>query len=206
LSPSTACINPLAVSFFHDDESFPRIEIVMRRLMLFRHAKTENDAPSGKDRDRRLDRRGEADAAEMGNWIGRNPPFADLVLVSTAVRAHQTWDLAWAAMAKSAPPPKVELVPEIYSAEPAHLLQTIHSVSASDPQRIMLVGHNPGMHELAIALTGSGDASLRKALIDNMPTAGIAVFDFSVDNWNDVSFQQGKLVSFVSPASVKAVS
>lgn len=178
----------------------------MRRLMLFRHAKTENDAPSGRDRDRRLDQRGEIDAAQMGSWIGQHPPFPDLVLVSTAVRAHQTWDLAWAAMAKSAPQPKVELLPEIYAADPAQLLRTIHEASASDPQRLMLVGHNPGMHELGIALAGGGDASLRNALIDNMPTAGLAVFDLAVDNWNEASFQGGELITFVSPKTLKAAS
>ena len=54
----------------------------MRRLMLLRHAKTETDAPSGRDQDRRLDNRGRRDAAEIGGWIGRHPPFPDLVLVS----------------------------------------------------------------------------------------------------------------------------
>src|SRR3981081_2266108 len=101
----------------------------MRRLMLLRHAKTENDAPSGRDRDRRLDNRGRADAAEIGGWIGRHPPFADLVLVSPAVRAHQTWDIAWEAMKDSSPEPQVELVPELYGADPSHLLQTIRAAS-----------------------------------------------------------------------------
>ncbi len=67
----------------------------MRRLMLLRHAKTEHDAPSGHDQDRRLDDRGRLDAAAIGGWIGRHPPFPDCVLVSTAVRAHQTWEIAW---------------------------------------------------------------------------------------------------------------
>ena len=70
----------------------------MRRLMLLRHAKTENDAPSGRDQDRRLDDRGRLDAAEIGGWIGRHPPFPDSVLVSSAVRASQTWEIAWQAM------------------------------------------------------------------------------------------------------------
>ena len=70
----------------------------MRRLMLLRHAKTENDAPSGRDQDRRLDDRGRSDAAEIGGWIGRHPPFPDFVLVSPAVRAQQTWEIAWEAM------------------------------------------------------------------------------------------------------------
>ena len=70
----------------------------MRRLMLLRHAKTEHDAPSGHDQDRRLDDRGRLDAAAIGGWIGRHPPVPDAVLVSTAVRAHQTWEIAREAM------------------------------------------------------------------------------------------------------------
>src|SRR5260370_39139442 len=70
----------------------------MRRLMLLRHAKPEHDAPSGHDQDRRLDERGRLDAAAIGSWIGRHPPLPDAVLVSTAVRARQTWEVAGQAM------------------------------------------------------------------------------------------------------------
>jgi len=79
----------------------------MRRLMLFRHAKTESEAPSGRDQDRRLDNRGHRDAAEIGGWIGRHPPFPDLVLVSHAVRTLQTWEIAWDAMKELVPEPEV---------------------------------------------------------------------------------------------------
>jgi phosphohistidine phosphatase len=175
----------------------------MRRLMLLRHAKTEHDAPSGRDRDRRLDDRGRSDAAEIGGWIGRHPPFPDSVLVSPATRAHQTWEIVREAMKDRAPKPQVELVPELYGADPSQLLQIIRAASASDPQRLMVVGHNPGMHELALALSGSGDAAGRKALADNLPTSGLAVFDFSVDDWADVAFRHGRLVMFVSPKVLK---
>ena len=175
----------------------------MRRLMLLRHAKTETDAASGRDQDRRLDERGHKDAAEIGGWIGRNPPFPDSVLVSPAVRAHQTWDVAWEAMKGLAPKPHVELVRDLYGAEPTLLLQTIRMASVADPKRLMLVGHNPGMHELALALSGSGDAAGRKALADNLPTSGLAVFDFAIDDWNDVAFRRGRLALFVSPKLLK---
>jgi phosphohistidine phosphatase len=178
----------------------------MRRLMLFRHAKTESDAPSGRDQDRRLDKRGRHDAAEIGGWIGRHPPFPDLVLVSHAIRAHQTWEIAWEAMKELAPEPVVELVPDLYGADPAQLLQIIRDASVADPARLMLVGHNPGMHELALALAGSGDASGRKALADNLPTSGLAVFDFNTDDWSDVAFRRGRLVLFVSPKLLKQAS
>ena len=175
----------------------------MRRLMLLRHAKTENDSPSGRDQDRRLDDRGRRDAAEIGGWIGGHLPPPDLVLVSPAIRAHQTWEIAWQAMKHLVPEPQVELLPDLYGADPAQLLLAIRMASATDPRRLMVVGHNPGMLELALALAGSGDAAGRKALADNLPTSGLAIFDFAVDDWNDVSFRRGKLVLFVSPKLLK---
>jgi phosphohistidine phosphatase len=193
----------------------------MRRLILLRHAKTENDAASGRDQDRRLDDRGRADAAEIGGWIGRHPPFPDAVLVSPAVRAHQTWEIAWEAMKALvpktlvpktlapkilAPEPRVELLPELYGADPSQLLQTVRGASASDPRRLMMVGHNPGMHELALALAGSGDPAGRRALADNLPTSGLVMFDFAIDDWADVAFRGGELVLFVSPKALKQAS
>src|SRR5450755_699425 len=112
----------------------------MRRLMLLRHAKTETDAPSGRDQDRRLDNRGRSDAADIGGWIGRHPPFPDLVLVSHAIRAHQTWEIAWQAMKELAREPVVELLPELYGADPAQLLEIIRDASTSDPRGLLLVG------------------------------------------------------------------
>ena len=171
----------------------------MRRLMLLRHAKTESEAPSGRDEDRRLDNRGHRDAAEIGSWIGHHPPFPDLVLVSHAMRALQTWEIAWEAMKELVSEPEVELVPELYGADVSQLLETIRDASSADPKRLMLVGHNPGMHELALALAGGGDRAGRKALTDNLPTSGLAIFDFDLDDWADVAFRRGRLAAFVSP-------
>jgi len=67
----------------------------------------------------------------------------------------------------------------------------------------MLVAHNPGMHELALALTGSGDAAGRKALADNLPTSGLAMLDFAGDDWDDVAFRRGRLALFISPKLLK---
>jgi phosphohistidine phosphatase len=178
----------------------------MRRLMLLRHAKTENDAPSGKDQDRRLDDHGRLDAAEIGGWMARHPPFPDLALVSPAVRSQQTWDIAWDVMRATVPPLKLEYPAELYGADPSALLQIIHAASADDPQRLLLVGHNPGLHELAFALTGSGNAAARRALADNLPTSGLAVIDFEIEDWDDVSFRAGRLELFVSPKLLKESS
>ena len=175
----------------------------MRRLMLLRHAKTEHDAPSGRDRDRRLESRGRNDAAEIGGWIAAHPPFPDAVLVSPAVRAHQNWDMACAAMKDVVPLPQVGLLPELYGADPPQLLQTIRDASGTDPRQLMIIGHNPGMHELALALTGGGDPASHKAVAENLPTSGLAVFDFAIDDWADVAFRRGRLVQFLSPKLLK---
>ena len=178
----------------------------MRRLMLLRHAKTETDAPSGRDQDRRLDQRGHKDAAEIGAWLVRHPPFPDLVQVSPAVRAKQTWELVWGVMKEHAPPPQVEFPEDLYGADPAQMLETIRTASVTDPKRLMVVGHNPGMHELALMLTGSGDAAGRQALADNLPTSGLAVLDFATHDWNEVAFRRGRLILFVSPKLIKQAS
>jgi phosphohistidine phosphatase len=179
----------------------------MRRLMLLRHAKTETDAPSGRDEDRRLDPRGHHDAAEIGHWIGHHPPFPSHVLVSTAARAVQTWEIAWEAMKEEkVPAPHVETTPELYGADVVQLLQVIRHAAVADPKRLMLVGHNPGMHELSIALTGSGDADGRAALAGNLPTAGLAILDFDIDDWTDIGLQCGRLELFISPKLIKQTS
>jgi phosphohistidine phosphatase len=177
----------------------------MRRLMLLRHAKTETDAPSGRDRDRRLDDRGHRDAAQIGGWMAAHPPFPDTVLVSHAVRARQTWDIAWAAMKDRVAPPQVEILPELYGADPAQILESIRAATApADPKQLLLVGHNPGMHEVALMLIGRGDPASAKALTDNLPTAGLAIFDFDVKDWGDVAYRRGKLVLFVSPKLLRS--
>ena len=189
----------------------------MRRLMLLRHAKTEHDAPSGQDQDRRLDDRGRLDAAVVGSWIGRHPPLPDAVLVSTAVRARQTWEIAGQAIkdaireqSASRAEWQAEFLDEIYGAEPAQLLQIIRmaevSNSGSLPGHLLVVGHNPSMHELALMLTGSGDAAAKQALQDNLPTAGLAILDFAIDDWSEVAFRGGKLVGFTSPRLLKQAS
>jgi phosphohistidine phosphatase len=177
----------------------------MRRLMLLRHAKTEPDAPSGKDHDRRLDDRGRSDAAGVGAWLAQHRHVPDLVLVSTAIRARQTWDIAHGAMKATAQPLIVNL-PELYGAGPTQLLQIIHAVDTEDPQRLLVIGHNPGLHELALGLIASGDAAGRKALAENLPTGAITVIDFPIEDWNDAAFRSGKLELFVSPKLLKKAS
>lgn len=173
----------------------------MRRLLLLRHAKTETDAPSGKDFDRRLDDRGLVDAAAMGAWLNRHPPLPDLVCVSTAARARQTWELVAAELPDARP--VVAHLEELYGAGPAELLEVIRDAAVEDPRLLMIVGHNPGLHELALGLIDGGDADGRHAIARNLPTGSIVIIDFAIDDWNEVAFRGGQLAQYVSPKLLK---
>ncbi|MDB5624341.1 MAG: phosphohistidine phosphatase [Tardiphaga sp.] len=174
----------------------------MRRLLLLRHAKTETDAPSGRDVDRRLDPRGRDDAALMGAWLAEQTQPPSRVLVSTAIRARQTWDIVETKLAKAKVTPQVMHLDELYGAGPAQLLEALQ-VEGDGAAIIMIIAHNPGLHELGFALTATGDATARNALTDNLPTGAIATLDFKTDDWNDVHFRSGHLASFVTPKSLR---
>lgn len=175
----------------------------MRRLLLLRHAKTERDSSSGSDRDRPLAPRGRNDAAELGLWLAGDPSLLpDRVLISTAVRARETWDIVRRPFSDEVAQGPAEHLPELYGAEPMQLLAMIRS-AGPDRERLMIVGHNPGLHDLALRLIGGGDAAGRAALADNLPTSGLAVIDFAVENWDSVAFGGGRLKRFVSPKLLK---
>jgi phosphohistidine phosphatase len=169
----------------------------MRRLLLLRHAKTERDAPSGHDRDRRLDARGREDAALAGSWIVKNGYQPDLALVSTATRAQETWALLQPHLQRT----RAQNVPELYNASTVDLLRAAHSVDNS-MQSVMIVAHNPGLHELALCLLTEQHARERAALSD-LPTTGLAILDFATDDWQNISFRQGRLKAFVTPKQIK---
>jgi phosphohistidine phosphatase len=175
----------------------------MRRLILLRHAKTETDAPSGKDHDRRLEERGRVDATAMAEWLAEQQLVPDQVLVSTATRTRQTWDILADLFPGTAP--QVEHLPELYSASASQLLAAIHEVSAGI-NRLMLVGHNPGLQELALGLTCGADQTDHKLLTGNMPTSAVAVIDFPIADWADARFGTGKLQHFVSPKIIRQAS
>jgi phosphohistidine phosphatase len=171
----------------------------MRRLLLLRHAKTERDSPSGLDRDRRLDDRGREDVLAIGRYLTDEKLVPDLVLVSPAARTRETFDLLAADLKKL---PAMEVISGLYGADAAELLQIIRTagrVNGRVAKSLMVVAHNPGLHELSLALIGKATAQDREALEDNLPTSGLAVFKFATDAWDDLAIRHGTLERFISP-------
>ena len=192
----------------------------MRRLMLLRHAKSDRP-PGMPDHDRPLNRRGRDEAPLVGTYLAHNALVPDRVLCSTSERTRETWDLVARALARAAPPaqaasearspgavkkkrarlsksPPVDFDERLYAAEP----QTILALLRETPPKVhslLIVGHNPGIHEAALALIASGDVEARERLHEKFPTSGLAVIDFALDAWGKLHVRSGRLDRFITP-------
>lgn len=146
----------------------------MRRLVLFRHAKAERHAASGVDFDRALTERGRHDAHLIGRALAEAGVRPGLALVSPAVRTRETW--ADSGLGSEAT--EVRFERGLYNASAGQLRRAVQDVEA-ESETVVLVGHNPGLHELAVGLMVEGAAS--GALLDRVkgkfPTGTAIVFD-----------------------------
>lgn len=170
----------------------------MRRLILFRHAKSDWSLAATADHDRGLATRGRKAAGPMGAWLAGRGFRPDLVLCSTAKRAKATWDIAKGAFT---PAPETRLLREAYEASAESLLDVIRA-APSQAQTLMIVGHNPGLADLVDLLAGSGDPEARRLLSVKFPTAAIAVLDLPFDDWIETAPRAGRLDRFVTPKSL----
>jgi phosphohistidine phosphatase len=173
----------------------------MRRLMLLRHAKTERAEPGEPDRGRKLMKRGRADAPMIGDYMMHHGLVPDLALVSPATRAQETWTLV---AARFAAPPPMLTDHRIYNATPDALIGAIGETRGA--RTVLVVGHNPGLHDLAIRLTAAGDVTARLRIAERLPTSGLVVIDLPLDDWALLRGQSGELTLFVSPGLLTAAS
>ena len=173
----------------------------MRRLMLLRHAKTERAEPGARDRDRKLAKRGCADAPLIGAYMVRHGLVPELALVSPAERAQQTWKLLAESFAKAA---KAITDERIYNATADKLLSVLSEPRGA--RSLLLVGHNPGIHDLAVELIAAGHVEARERVAEKLPTSGLVVIDLAFDDWQLLHPQSGRLERFVSPRLIAAAT
>jgi phosphohistidine phosphatase len=169
-----------------------------KQLVLLRHAKSSWDDPFVEDFERPLAKRGRSAAAQVAAWFGRHRVQPDLILCSPAVRTRETLALVKDALGDRA---KVDYDKGLYLAEPDELLARIRA--ADDAVTcLMVIGHNPGMQELALMLLGPGAKKSRARLEEKFPTAAIARFTVPVVHWTEVQPGGAALVDFVRPADL----
>jgi phosphohistidine phosphatase len=167
----------------------------MLTLSLFRHAKSNWDDSGLKDFDRPLARRGEAAAPRMGAFMAAEGPAPDLILCSPALRTRQTLDLVLPYLVDG---PTVVYEEAFYLAAASQLLARLRKVDGP-VHHVMIIGHDPGMHGLALELAGSGEPEQMQALAAKFPTAGLAVLVFEADDWSEIGPGAGHLQLFTSP-------
>jgi len=145
----------------------------MDRLILLRHGKADPDSDTGDDFDRRLAPRGVEESAAMGLRLADMGFRPNMALVSTAARARGTWEAASAAF----PDAQVRFDPDLYHADSGVVRQAAREAGAAFGT-VMIVGHNPGLQELTVALLqeGGAPAGLVSKAQRHFPTAAAAIF------------------------------
>jgi len=174
-------------------ESQPR----MRQLLLLRHAKSSWDDPKQSDHARPLNARGRTAAQAMRGVIRNLGLLPDVILVSSARRTLQTLE----ALAPWDETPLIEMMDGLYLASPERILAVVAGVSET-VRSLMIVGHNPGLHELAVRLAGAHGVSSNghvQALNEGFPAGALAEFSVA-QSWGELGADAGaRLVRFIRP-------
>jgi phosphohistidine phosphatase len=167
----------------------------MHRLHLLRHAKSSRDE-GVEDKERPLSRRGRDGSRRIGEILQAGTGPVDLVLCSSALRTRETAELA---LAKFKPMPKILFEDTLYLAGVKALLRRLTQLEESAGS-VLVIGHNPGLHELAILLAAPGSPSHRALAGGKFPTGARASFAID-DSWAAIDRSRHKLIDYVTPKS-----
>lgn len=146
----------------------------MKTLLLFRHAKSSWKDESLSDHDRPLNKRGKRTAPMMGHLAKEKGLVPDLIVSSTAVRARATAEAFAEACQYDG---GIDFTEDLYLATAGELLVQAQNRAPNRVERLLLVGHNPGMEDLVNVLSGHREA---------FPTAALAVFELEIDRWREL--------------------
>lgn len=148
----------------------------MKTLLLLRHAKSSWKDTDLDDHDRPLNKRGKRDAPRMGQLLRDEQLLPDLIVCSSAKRTWRTAELVAEAAGYRG---ETRITSDAYEASAAKLLTLIQSFTDS-AQRILLIGHNPGLEELLEQLTGQ---------YRPLSTAALARLEIPCEKWSEINFQ-----------------
>lgn len=169
-----------------------------KALLLLRHAKSSWDDSGLADFDRPLAKRGREAAPRVGAEMARRGWLPDCALVSPATRTRETWDLAAAELPRPVP---VAFDPAIYEAAAGRILAAIRQ-TPEEIATLLVVGHNPGLEELADLLASAdSDKDALARLDQKFPTGALARFTFE-GVWASLGEGDARLEDFVRPKDI----
>jgi len=161
----------------------------VRHLLVVRHGPAAGKSAGGSDRDRPLTPEGRRAVEDVALRLKYAVPTPDRALSSSARRAQETLDI----LLRELPPTEVDLEDALYLADAQSLLHRLRELPA-DAASVLLVGHNPGLQDLALLLAGRGS----DALAAGLPAAGAILFDVEGD-WSHLGWESARLRAFYSP-------
>ena len=169
----------------------------MHTLHLLRHAKSswKEDV---EDRERRLNRRGREASRRVGRHLPATIGALDLVLCSSAARTRETMDLV---MADYKVRPRSIIEDELYAASPEKLMERLRQLD-DDDVNVLLIGHNPGLHQLAVTLADANSPGARALVSGKFPTAALASFRIP-DRWPALGGSRYELIAYVTAESLR---
>lgn len=168
----------------------------MLTLSLLRHAKSSWADPHLDDHDRPLAKRGVKAVPAVARFLRQEKLRPGLVLCSGAMRTRATLALLLAELGP--PPPRIVYDEALYLAPPKAILSVLAETGGDEPH-VMVVGHNPGLHALALELVGDGDRKSLAAMAREFPTGALAVLTFGAAGWKDVIRASGHLEHYTTP-------
>jgi phosphohistidine phosphatase len=169
----------------------------MHRLHLLRHAKSSRDVEV-EDRERKLSRRGRDEAERVGAHLPAAVGALDLVLCSTARRARETAELA---LARFAPMPRLVFEDALYLATPTLLLKRLSALGESE-EAVLMIGHNPGLHELAVRLAAPDSGAYQALAGGKFPTSVRVSFAIA-GSWSALGGSRHLLTDYVTVKSLE---
>ena len=158
----------------------------MKTLFLLRHAKSSWKDQSLPDFERPLNHRGKQDAANVGRYLKHEQIVPELVLSSPALRARDTIERVAKAAKWSV---EVRFDQRIYEAGGLRLLEVVSQIE-NEHKSTLLVGHNPGIEELLMLLTGDSK---------KVPTATLIKLELKSSKWTTASDKRAKLAWLIKP-------
>ena len=166
----------------------------MKTLTLLRHAKSGWDDPALRDVDRALNAKGRRAATTVGRHLRDQGLAFDRVVASPATRVMETLDAVAAGLGRKLAPAWDK---RLYLASAEQLVEVVAELPA-EVDRVLLVGHNPGLQDLVLALVPDTAAPLREAVEEKYPTASLAELTLA-GGWSDVGSGTATLTRFVRP-------
>jgi len=167
--------------------------------MLLRHAKAVQHS-RGDDFARDLQDKGASDARRLGDHLAERALVPDFALVSSSQRTRQTFDIVQAALERSIP---ARFEDSLYNATAAELRGMLRTIEV-EIETLMVVGHNPGIADVAVMLARDGDPAEIARMRNRFAPCGLAVIGFDAESWAQAAASGGRLDLFLLPDDLKA--